>query len=117
MYIYIYTYIYIYIYTPKWPLSFAVILSAVYLVFNSVQKALKDLCDKYVITPIDKANYNMAFICKRFYALSLSREPGMTYLQSTNTYEHSYEYIWLIIITLFLKWRSFKTFRNFCFRR
>ena len=47
---------------------------------KSIQKALKHLCDKYVITPIDKANNNMAFICKRFYALTLFREPAMTCL-------------------------------------
>ena len=49
---------------------------------------LKDTRDKYVITPNDKANGNVALICKRFYALTLFRELGITNSQSTNTYEH-----------------------------
>ena len=38
---------------------------------------------------INKANGNVVFICKKFYALALFRELGMTNLQSTNLYEHS----------------------------
>ena len=39
-----------------------------------VAKALEDLQNKYVITPIDKANGNIAIICKRFYASILIKE-------------------------------------------
>ena len=38
--------------------------------------ALKDLQSKYIITSIDKATGNVAFICKRFYAKILSEELG-----------------------------------------
>ena len=36
------------------------------------------------MTRIDKAKGHVVFICKRFYALALFRELGMTKLQSTN---------------------------------
>ena len=32
---------------------------------------------EYVITPIYKANGNIAFICKRFYALTIVKELGL----------------------------------------
>ena len=41
------------------------------------KKALKDLHDRSVITPIDKANSSVVLIYKRFYALTLFREPGI----------------------------------------
>ena len=44
---------------------------------RSIKKALKDLHNNYVITPIDKASGNVAFICKRFYAKILIDELGL----------------------------------------
>ena len=45
---------------------------------NSISKlCLSDLQSKYVMVPIDKATSNVAFICKRFYALTIIRELGI----------------------------------------
>ena len=55
VYIYIYIYIYVYI----------------------VKDALKDQHVKYVITPIDKANGNVALICI-IYVFTLFKELGIT---------------------------------------
>ena len=41
-----------------------------------IKNQLKDLHSKYVITPIDKASNNVAFICKRYYAQVLVDELG-----------------------------------------
>ena len=45
---------------------------------KSVKEVLKDLHDKYVVTPINKANWNVALICKEIYALNLFREFKIT---------------------------------------
>ena len=42
-----------------------------------VKLALNDLHEKYVFTPIDKANNNIAIICKKFYISTLIRELGL----------------------------------------
>ena len=47
---------------------------------------LNDLQDKYVMTPIDKADSNVAFICKRYYVEVLVKELGLAHVHS-NTYE------------------------------
>jgi len=41
---------------------------------NKVQRILKELHNNFVTVPIDKAQNNVAFICKQFYAEILSRE-------------------------------------------
>ena len=59
---------------------------------HSIKNQLKDLHSKYVITPIDKASNNVAFICKRYYAQVLVDELGLndstniapTYIKVTN---------------------------------
>ena len=59
---------------------------------HSIIKKLKDLRNKYVISPIDKASNNVAFICKRHYANVLVDELGLgsitnsepTYTKITN---------------------------------
>ena len=45
---------------------------------KNAKKCLSQLQEKYVIVPIDKASNNVAFICKRFYALVLCKELGIT---------------------------------------
>ena len=53
----------------------------------SIKKCLKDLHSKYIITPIiDKAANNVAFICKRFYAMNLAKELGITTSNPEQTY-------------------------------
>ena len=44
---------------------------------EEVQTALKDLHDKFVVVPIDKASNNVAIICKRFYIQKLLDEVGV----------------------------------------
>ena len=57
---------------------------------KTVTDNLKELQDKYVITPIDKASNNIAFICKRHYIqvlvkeLGLIDEPNNTYIPINN---------------------------------
>jgi len=46
------------------------------LELSGSKKCLNNLQRQYVITPIDKATGNMAFICKRFYAKILVEELG-----------------------------------------
>lgn len=41
-----------------------------------VKQAIQDLRNNFVITPIDKANANVAIICKRFYILTLNKSLG-----------------------------------------
>ena len=50
--------------------------------------SLKDLKERFVITPIDKASGNVAFICKRFYAEVLIKELGLDALSKSETYEN-----------------------------
>ena len=38
---------------------------------------MKQLQDRFVICPIDKATGNIALVCKRFYALVLAKELGL----------------------------------------
>ena len=42
-----------------------------------IKSSLQELQRDYIITPIDKANGNIAFTCKRFYALTLLKELGI----------------------------------------
>ena len=51
----------------------------------NAKKCLSDLQEKYVIVPIDKASNNVAFICKRYYALVILQELGLLG-SSTPTY-------------------------------
>ena len=51
-----------------------------------IKEDLKSLHDRYVITPIDKASNNVAFICKRFYAKVLADELGLYTNSSSPTY-------------------------------
>ena len=50
---------------------------------------LSELQEKYVIVPIDKAANNIAFICKRYYALVLCSELGIAGPESS-TYTQVY---------------------------
>ena len=43
----------------------------------TVKQYLQKLHDSFVTVPIDKASNNVAFICKRFYALVLLKELGL----------------------------------------
>ena len=43
----------------------------------NAKKCLSDLQAKYVMVPIDKASNNVAFICKRYYALVILQELGL----------------------------------------
>ena len=54
---------------------------------KNIRSCLKDLHSKYVITPIDKAASNVAFICKRFYAQTLVNELGISSTNSDQTYK------------------------------
>jgi glutamate formiminotransferase len=47
------------------------------LLNHNVSQCLKNLKNKYIITPIDKATGNVAFICKRYYAKVLISELGL----------------------------------------
>ena len=50
------------------------------------KKSLKELQNHYVIAPIDKASNNIAFICKRFYAMVLVKELGLDSTNGNETY-------------------------------
>ena len=54
---------------------------------KNVKCCLKDLHANYVITPIDKAANNVAFICKRFYVQTLVKELGISSSNTDQTYE------------------------------
>ena len=51
----------------------------------NVKNCLSDLQTKYVMVPIDKAANNVAFICKRYYALIILQELGLSGVP-TSTY-------------------------------
>jgi len=51
-----------------------------------VRSHLKQLQDKFVIVPIDKASGNIAFICKRFYAKVILEELGLNHIGGSDTY-------------------------------
>ena len=53
---------------------------------EEVKSCLSVLQSKYVITPIDKANGNIAFICKRYYALVIMKELGLGTQTGSATY-------------------------------
>ena len=55
---------------------------------TAVSEALNKLQSLYVITPIDKASKNIAFICKRFYIGCLLEELGIPG-NSSSTYSIS----------------------------
>ena len=38
---------------------------------------LNDTCNQFIITPIDKVNGTIAFICQQFYAIVLTKEPSL----------------------------------------
>ena len=52
------------------------------------KQALKELHDHYVLAPIDKASNNIAFICKRFYAMVLIKKLGLDSNSGNETYIH-----------------------------
>lgn len=54
---------------------------------SEVKKYLTDLQQQYVMVPIDKADNNVAFICKRYYIEVIAKELGLLGSQSS-TYEH-----------------------------
>ena len=51
----------------------------------SSKSCLDDLQSKYVMVPIDKAANNIAFVCKRYYALVILKELGLI-SSSSSTY-------------------------------
>ena len=53
-----------------------------------IGKTLEQLQEDFIITPIDKANGNIAFTCKRFYAQTILNELGIRQnnRSSSNTY-------------------------------
>ena len=53
------------------------------LLQNNLLNTLNDIHNQFVVTPIDKANGNVAFICQRLYALVLIKELG--FLDHNNT--------------------------------
>ena len=56
---------------------------------NICKKSLREIHNKFVLVPIDKAANNIAFICKRFYASVIVKELGLQNINSANssTYE------------------------------
>jgi hypothetical protein len=48
-------------------------------------KCLSSLHDKYVIVPVDKASYNIVFVCKSYYFECLIKELGINSNTSSNT--------------------------------
>ena len=54
---------------------------------HSVKNALKNIHNKFVVVPIDKATGNIALICKRFYASVIVKQLGMGPNNFTATYD------------------------------
>ena len=54
---------------------------------NVVLNELKNLQNQFVIAPIDKADNNAAFICKRFYIETIVKELGLETENDSATYE------------------------------
>ena len=52
-----------------------------------VKNYLSELQEKFVMVPIDKADNNVAFVCKRYYVEVLAKELGLLG-SPNNTYEH-----------------------------
>ena len=57
-----------------------------------IKNSLSELHDRYVITPIDKATGNVAFICKQFYADVLIKELGIN-INDEHTHSDTYRSI------------------------
>ena len=55
---------------------------------EETQKYLKEIHEKFVMVPIDKATNNIAFICKKYYIDRILKEIGLDGTPST-TYEIS----------------------------
>ena len=55
----------------------------------SIKNSLEELHQKFIVTPIGKANGNVAVICKRFYFLTLMKELGLrgNHKSTPKTYE------------------------------
>ena len=53
---------------------------------------MKQLQDRFVICPIDKATGNIALVCKRFYALVLANELGLTN-NDINNVDNTYQVV------------------------
>ena len=51
---------------------------------HSLKNKIKDIQDRFIIMPVDKANSNFGFICKKFYAQILTNE-----INSNETFEVS----------------------------
>ena len=54
---------------------------------KDAQYNLKNLQEKFVLVPVDKASNNIAFICKRFYATVIVKELGLINNSTKKTYE------------------------------
>ena len=57
------------------------------LIDSDVTNHLNDLQERFVMAPIDKADNNVAFVCKRYYIEVLAKELGLRDIHN-NTYEH-----------------------------
>ena len=51
---------------------------------KSVRSFLKDMHNKFVFVPIDKASNNIAIVCKRLYATVIYNELDYANILSTN---------------------------------
>ena len=54
---------------------------------ENVKQHLEELQERYVMVPIDKADSNVAFVCKRYYIEVIAKELGLQGSHSS-TYEH-----------------------------
>ena len=54
---------------------------------HQISKISVDLQQNYIPRPIDKASGNVGIICRRFYALVLMKELGVTICNSNKTFE------------------------------
>ena len=59
---------------------------------KSVRNFLKDLHDKFVFVPIDKASNNIAIVCKRFYASVIYNELDYSNILSSN-FSGTYQFV------------------------
>ena len=68
-------------------------------IFNDagVKENLKELQNKFVICPIDKAKGNVAFICKRFYVKVILDEVGVSRNEGSPTYSSTDESVATIV--------------------
>ena len=77
---------------------------------KEVKRSLENLHGKFVIVPIDKANGNVAIICKRFYIQVLIKELGIDSQTSTNS---TYEYLPNVNKKALIETHSNFLFKNF----